>query len=282
MIDKADTKPLGKDGEKIPVIGLGTWKMGGSFHPDHSKDEQWINAIQSFCNLSIKKLGQALIDTAEMYGAGHTEELVRDAIKSFERDALFIITKVSASHLRKDQIFTSARKSRERLQVDQIDLYLIHWPNQAVPLKETMKAMEKLVKEGIVRHIGVSNFGIGLLEEARSYLNSVDIVLNQVKYSLMDRAPERALLPYCQREGITLMAYTPLELGRLCKNRYLNEVGKKLGKSPVQIALNWLICKEKVVTIVKSEKKKHQEENLRALGWRLDQKIYEEISHHFK
>ena len=282
MTETTDLKPLGNTNSKIPSIGLGTWKMGGSFRPDRSKDPQWMDAIKYFCKQSIQLVGQALIDTAEMYGAGHAEELVGQAIKEFDREKIFIVTKVSASHLHKDEVIRSAKKSLDRLQEDYIDLYLIHWPNPSIPLKETMKALETLVNDNLVRFIGVSNFGIKLLEEARSYLNRTDIVLNQVKYSLMDRLPEDRLLPYCQKEGITLMAYTPLELGQVMKNKFLIEIGKKIGKSPAQVALNWLICKERVTTVTKSEKKRHIDDILGTMGWRLSNGIQAQISEQFK
>ncbi len=282
MIDTNDLKPLGNTKELIPSIGLGTWKMGGSFRPDHSKDQQWIEAIKYFCERSIQDVGMALIDTAEMYGAGHAEELVGQAVKPFDRERIFIITKVSASNLHKNDVIRSAKKSLKRLQLSYIDLYMIHWPSDSIPLKETMKAMESLVKEGLVHHIGVSNFGVNRLKEARTLLSTTDIVLNQVKYSLLDRSPEHALLPYCQREGITLMAYTPLELGQLVNNRFLNQLGERINKSPAQIALNWLISKERVTVAVKSEKTRHIDDILGTLGWRLPEEMLNEISTYFK
>ncbi len=280
-IDYEDLKPLGKTGEKVPAIGMGTWGIGGRFTPDYSKDALWVDALRFGIKYSIEKVGMALIDTAEMYGAGHSEEIVGRAMKEFPRDKVFVVTKVKGEHLRYEDVIKAAKGSLSRLGIKQIDLYLIHWPNPIIPLKETMKAMEKLVNNGLVRFIGVSNFGRRLLEEARSYLSFTDIVVNQVRYSIAYREPEADLLPYCQREGILLMAYTPLEKGALARNPILEEVGRKYNKTAAQVALNWLIAKKNVITIPKSERKERIKENLDAMGWRLSKEDIEYLNERF-
>jgi len=280
-IDYEDLKPLGKTGEKVPAIGMGTWGIGGRFTPDYSKDALWVDALRFGIKYSIEKVGMALIDTAEMYGAGHSEEIVGRAMKEFPRDKVFVVTKVKGEHLRYEDVIKAAKGSLSRLGIKQIDLYLIHWPNPIIPLKETMKAMEKLVNDGLVRFIGVSNFGRRLLEEARSYLSFTDIVVNQVRYSIAYREPEADLLPYCQREGILLMAYTPLEKGALARNPILEEVGRKYNKTAAQVALNWLIAKKNVITIPKSERKERIKENLDAMGWRLSKEDIEYLNERF-
>ena len=261
-----DLKELNRTGCKVPAIGLGTWKIGGSMTPDHSQDDLAIKALRHGISL-----GMWLIDTAEIYGGGHAEELVGEAIKIFNREKIFIVTKVWETNLRYDDVLKAAKRSLKRLKTNYIDLYLIHWPNSRIPLSETMKAMEKLVSDGLVRYIGVSNFSVKLMEEARSYLSKEDIVVNQVKYNVYDRSVERDILPYCQKEGITLMAYTPLAKGSVSTDKTLIEIGRKYGKTAAQVALNWLISKDMVIAIPKAIRIEHIEENAGAMGWRLSE-----------
>lgn len=261
-----DLKELNRTGCKVPAIGLGTWKIGGSMTPDHSQDDLAIKALRHGISL-----GMWLIDTAEIYGGGHAEELVGEAIKIFNREKIFIVTKVWETNLRYDDVLKAAKRSLKRLKTNYIDLYLIHWPNPRIPLSETMKAMEKLVSDGLVRYIGVSNFSVKLMEEARSYLSKEDIVVNQVKYNVYDRSVERDILPYCQKEGITLMAYTPLAKGSVSTDKTLIEIGRKYGKTAAQVALNWLISKDMVIAIPKAVRIEHIEENAGAMGWRLSE-----------
>lgn len=270
-----EKKILGKTGESIAAVGFGTWGIGGWETPDHSMDDKAIEAIRY-----AVELGMNHVDTAEFYAAGHSEELVGKAIKNFPRDELFIATKVWYTNLRYDDVIHSCMKSLERLQLKYVDLYMIHWPNPRIPISETMKAMEKLVKDGLVRYIGVSNFDVPLLEEAMEALKSEEIVSNQVSYSLENRAIERDLLPFCEKNGITIVAYTPLGKGRILqdrseKGRKLGEIGAKYGKTAAQTALNWVIWKPNVITIPKALKKEHIQENAGAAGWRLTEEDYE-------
>ena len=263
-IDYNDLKELGRTGEKIPAIGFGTWGIGGSFSPDYSRDDYWVKIIRKAI-----ELGMWLIDTAEMYARGHAEELVGRAIKAFDREEVFIITKVWPDNYSYEKLIKAAKASLERLDTKYIDLYLLHWPTPNMPLRELMRAMEYLVDQGIIRYIGVSNFDVNLVEEARSYLSREDIVANEVKYSLRDRGIERDLLPYAQKERITVIAYTPLEKGALARDRNLAKIGEKYGKTAAQVALNWLISKHYVVAIPKAGIEEHLRENAEAMGWRL-------------
>ncbi len=280
-IDFSDLKPIKNSTDRIPAIGLGTWKIGGNFVPDYSKDTLWIDALRYGIEYSIEKIGFALIDTAELYGAGHSEELVGEAIKDFPRERVFIVTKVKSENLRYERVIRSAKASLERLKTNYIDLYLVHWPNPRIPLSETMRALEKLYNEGIVRYIGVSNFDVRLMEEARTYLSVTDIIVNQIKYSLLDRHAEKEIISYCQKEKIIVMAYTPLEHGKVLRLEIIRKLAEKYGRSPAQIALNWLISKPLIVTIPKAEKKKHIKENIDTMGWRLheeDVKLLDELN----
>ncbi|MEM4648941.1 MAG: aldo/keto reductase [Nitrososphaerota archaeon] len=270
---------LGKTGERIAAIGLGTWGIGGGMSPDYSADKQAIEAIQYAI-----ELGMNHIDTAEIYGGGHSEELVGEAIKKFRRDEVFIASKVWHTNLRYDDVLRACERSLKRLQTSHIDLYYIHWPNPLIPLSETMRALERLHDEGRIRYIGVSNFSASLIEEARSYLSHADVVANQVEYSLYERSIERDLIPYCYEKGITVVAYSPLGQGKLYRElsssrpskrvRVLREVAERYSKTPIQVALNWVIWREHVITIPKSIRKEHLEENAGAAGWRLDEMDY--------
>ncbi|MEM1976504.1 MAG: aldo/keto reductase [Nitrososphaerota archaeon] len=270
---------LGKTGERIAAIGLGTWGIGGGMSPDYSADKQAIEAIQYAI-----ELGMNHIDTAEIYGGGHSEELVGEAIKKFRRDEVFIASKVWHTNLKYDDVLRACERSLKRLQTSHIDLYYIHWPNPLIPLSETMRALERLHDEGRIRYIGVSNFSASLIEEARSYLSHADIVANQVEYSLYERSIERDLIPYCYEKGITVVAYSPLGQGKLYRElsssrpskrvRVLREVAERYSKTPIQVALNWVIWREHVITIPKSIRKEHLEENAGAAGWRLDEMDY--------
>jgi len=272
----SDLKSLGKSLDSVPSIGMGTWGIGGYGYTYIGQDSEAMAAIQMGIDL-----GMWLIDTAELYGRGHSEELVGRAIKDLPRKKVFLISKVSDKHLKYDDVIEACHRSLWRLQTGYIDLYLVHFPNYCIPLKETMKAMEDLLQTGLIRHIGVSNFSVNLLEEAQNYLSNTRIEANEVKYNLKCRYPENDLLPFCQREGITLIAYTPLEEGSLANNKILKNMGEKYRKSAAQIALNWLICQDNVITIPKAITPAHLKENADAMGWRLKKEDYAQLSRDF-
>jgi len=184
---------------KIPVLGIGTWGMGGEFSKDYSSDREDISALKTAISL-----GMTHIDTAELYANGHSEELVGQAIRNFNRNNLFITTKVWADHLKYNDLIRAAERSLKRMKINYIDLYLVHWPNPNVPLKETVRALDFLVDKGIAKFIGVSNFSLPLLKETQRYSKN-KIVSNQVEYNLLERTPEKELLPYCQKEDIMLL-----------------------------------------------------------------------------
>lgn len=271
-----DTKYFKIMGEEVPVLGLGTWGMGGGFWTrDTSRDAEEVAALRRGI-----ELGATLIDTAEMYGAGHAEELVAEAIKGFPREELFIVTKLWPSHASADQVEKAARASAKRLGT-YIDLYLLHAPAD-VPICETMRAMERLIDLGIVRFIGLSNFGVEAIEEARSCLSKTDIAAVQNRHSLLYRRDERTVIPYAERNGMMYMAYTPLEKGRLARDSFLAEIGRRYGKTAAQVALNWQIGLPPVVTIPKASRIEHVEENVGAMGWRLSREDWELISKHYE
>ena len=259
---------------------MGTWEMGGRMHPDSSGD---LGAIEAL-GLGLD-LGMTLVDTAEMYGAGHSEEVVAKALERW-RKPVFVASKVSPSHFAYDDLLRSARKSLDRLHMKQMDLYQLHWPNPRIPITETMKAMEKVVRDGLARHIGVSNFSIEQMKEAQAALSKEEIVSNQVEYSLVDRAVEKEILPYCKREKLTLIAYSPLGQGRISNGRggqfkVLDEIATRLGKSRSQVALSWLLQHDSVTVIPKASDKRHVKENAEVTGWRLSSEDFQEIDRAF-
>ncbi|MEM4444486.1 MAG: aldo/keto reductase [Thermofilum sp.] len=272
-----EKKYFPKLGMSLPALGIGTWGIGGGFwSPDRSRDEEWIAILRRGI-----ELGASLIDTAEMYGGGHSEELVGEAVKAFPREEVFIVTKVWPTHARYDDVLKSAEASMKRLGTH-IDLYLIHWPPTDTPLCETMRALEAVVARGIARFIGVSNFSLELIEEARACLSREDVAAVENKFSLLDRGDEETVVPYTEREGMLYIAYSPLEEGELAKNRFLAQIGAKYRKTAAQVALNWLLRFPSVVPIPKAGSIWHLEENIGSAGWRLSDEDWRLISEQFR
>ncbi len=220
-------------------------------------------------------LGIFLIDTAEIYGS---EPLVARAIEGRNREDLFIATKVWPNHLHRDDVLKSLSRSLVRLGVSYVDLYQIHFPNPRVPISETMGAMEELVEQGKVLNVGVSNFSLEQLIEANAALKKSQIASVQVSYSLIERQPERNILPYCEREGIALLAYYPLGHGKLVTTPKLADFASKYSKTRAQIALNWLTSKRSVFPIPRASSPSHALENAAASDWRLEDSDLERMS----
>jgi len=249
-----DHKALGQTGVRLPEIGLGTWEYEGGVEPLR-------RGVDS---------GAFLIDTAEGYA---TEVIVGLAIKNI-RQCVFLATKVSPQHLRRSDLLQAADKSLQRMRTDHIDLYQLHYPNYAVPIGETMAAMEELVDMGKVRFIGVSNFSVADLKRTQASLTKSRIVSNQVRYNLVDRSIEFGLLHYCQENHITVIAHSPLArgIGHIRDKDASGTLGRlaaEIGKTEAQVALNWCISKEAVVAIPKANSIEHTVENCHASGWRL-------------
>jgi len=253
-----ELKPLGNTGVRVPEIGIGVWRYSGGVEP---------------LRRGIA-LGSTLIDTAEIYG---TEDVVAQAVRGI-RDRVFIATKVSGNHLRYDDVLRAAEASLRRLDTGYIDLYQIHFPNWSVPIHETMRAMETLVDRGLVRYIGVSNFSAQQLRAARAAMSKYPIVSNQVLYNLNRREIEWELLPYCLASQVTIIAYTPLDDGRLAARspfspsrgmQALELIAGQVQKTLAQVALNWCTSRPNVITIPKSNSEARVVENCQASGWRL-------------
>jgi diketogulonate reductase-like aldo/keto reductase len=248
------SRELANSGVRLPEIGFGTWNYHGGVQPLRAAIE----------------CGACLIDTAESYG---TEEIVGEAIKG-RRHQVFLATKVLPQNFRRRDLIAAAEKSLRRLGTDHIDLYQLHWPNLTIPVEEPMRGMEDLVDAGKVRFIGVSNFSVRDLVNAQAALSRQRIAANQVRYSLIERTIEGGLLEYCQKSGITVIAYSPLAIGFrnivvADPERVLRRVAQASAKSEVQVALNWCISKENVIAIPKASTVAHVLEDVGASGWRL-------------
>ncbi len=280
---KMEFKNLGRSNVKIPVLGLGTWGIGGLSTKSTAGDDDDVKAL-----IFGLDLGMRFIDTAEMYAAGHTEEVVAKALEN-RRESVFLATKVSPEHFSSEDVPNACDASLRRLKTEYVDLYQAHWPNPRIPISETMKAMERLVRDGKVRFIGVSNFSVEQTRQAQESLSIVDVVSNQVEYSLLDRSIEASLLPYAEKEHITIIAYSPLARGQIARGsiqgdrwRTIDEVAAKFGKTRNQVALNWLITKKSVIAIPKSANPAHLSENLGGQGWSMHPEDYTALNRAFK
>ncbi len=256
-IDTSDLKPLGRTRERIPAIGLGTWAIRDYAQAEHVL----VEGVEA---------GLWLIDTAEMYHSGKAEALVGRVVKRVGRDKVFIVTKMLPDRLiSEEEVERAARASLSRLGISYVDLWLIHWPNPSIPIEEQVRRFELVYRKGFTRYIGVSNFDRSELERALTATRSTEIVLDQVKYSVLDKRVERNLLPFALSVDVTLQAYTPIERGAVAQHPVVRAVAEKRGKTPIQVALNYLISRPMVTAVVKTENIKHLREILGSLGWRL-------------
>ncbi|MCX6753212.1 MAG: aldo/keto reductase [Candidatus Nomurabacteria bacterium] len=275
---KIPTKKL-NTGFEMPVYGLGTWQMGGRENHDLANDDD--KDIQGIKD-SIAN-GITHIDTAEKYADGYTEIIVGKAIKEFDRSKIFLVSKVRKENLKYNDVINACKKSLERLQTDYLDLYLIHFRNLGISLKETMHAMDSLKESGLIKNIGVCNFTKESLAEAQSYTKN-KIVCNQVHYNLIFREPERkGLVEYCQNNDVFLSAWRPIQKGDLLENipPILSDMCDKYKKTPAQIAINWLISQPYVITISKTNNHEHLEDNLGTLGWEMQKEDIEKLRNEF-
>jgi diketogulonate reductase-like aldo/keto reductase len=258
-------------GERMPVLGLGTWGMG----EDPSRRKAELAALRLGLDLGLR-----LVDTAEMYGDGAAEELVGEAIAG-RRDEVFLVTKVLPSNASRAGTLAACERSLRRLRTDRIELYLLHW-RESTPLEETVSAFHELALAGKIRHWGASNLDVADMEELlRVSPGRPGAETDQVLYNLSRRGIEHDLLPWCRAHGIPVMAYSPIEQGRLLRNRSLREVAGRHGATPAQVALSWIVRQEGVVAIPKAGAPEHVEENRAALDLRLTQENVEELERAF-
>jgi diketogulonate reductase-like aldo/keto reductase len=221
------------------------------------------------------ELGLTLIDTAEMYGEGAAEELVAEAIEG-HREAVFLVSKVYPHNASQRGVVQACDRSLRRLKTDRLDLYLLHWRG-SIPLEETVAGFEELRRAAKIRHWGVSNFDTGDLHELVRVPGGTNCATNQVLYNVTRRGPEFDLMPWMAEHRMPLMAYSPIEQGRLPRSGTLQTIASKHGGSPYQIALAWLLQRPGVIAIPKAGRPEHVRENHRALSIQLDGEDFQRI-----
>ncbi|RST55399.1 aldo/keto reductase [Variovorax sp. MHTC-1] len=253
-------------GTPLPVLGLGTWRLG----EDRALRSSEVAAVRAAI-----EMGYRLIDTAEMYGEGGAEEVIGQAIAEslragdVKREELFIVSKVYPHNASRKGTPAACARSLARLGLERIDLYLLHWRGEH-PLAETCEAMRKLAADGRIRHWGVSNFDTGDMEELAAVCGEpLDCAANQVYYSVGERGPEFSLLPWQRARGMPLMAYSPIDQGALAGDSALKKMAQRLGVTAAQLALAWVIAQPGVLAIPKAVREAHLRENLAAADLRL-------------
>ena len=258
-----ETREFGRTGVQVPVIGQGTWNIGD----DPASEGREVAALRAGLDLGLTH-----IDTAEMYGAGRSEQLVARAIFG-RRDEVFLVSKVLPSNASHDGTIQACERSLRRLGTDHLDLYLLHWPSAQHPFTETMRALESLVVASKTRFIGVSNFTVVELQLAKRCLTTERLVCNQVLYHLGSRGIETEILPFCHREGIALVGYSPFAQGVFPprdrrQREVLETIAETHGKTTRQVGLRFLTSDEGFA-IPKATRVEHVRENAGGAGWAL-------------
>lgn len=248
-----------KNGDRVPALGQGTWNMGES--AARAADE--VRALQHGIDL-----GMTLIDTAEMYGDGGAEKVVGKAIAG-RRDAVYLVSKVLPFNASRAGTVKACEASLKRLQVERIDLYLLHWRGTH-PFAATIDAMETLIDQGKIGAWGVSNLDLDDMQELLEQDNGHHVQVNQVLYNLSRRGVEFDLLPFGAEQNIALMAYSPIEQGRILKDAALAAVAKHHGATPAQVALAWTLRRPGVISIPKASTVQHVQDNRACLDLILD------------
>jgi diketogulonate reductase-like aldo/keto reductase len=245
-------------GAAMPIYGLGTWRMG--------EDDRVREAEVAALRHGIAR-GITLIDTAEMYGDGEAERVVAEAIQG-RRDEVFLVSKVLPQNASRAGTVAACERSLKRLNTDRIDLYLLHWRGR-YKLKDTLAGFQSLVKDGLIKAWGVSNFDVGDMEELAALPGGTAVATNQVLYNLARRGIEADLLLWCRSRHIPLMAYSPVEQGRILRDRALARIAAHHGATPAQMALAWLLRQDDMMVIPKATSLDHVRENRAALDLEL-------------
>lgn len=241
-------------GEAMPALGQGTWRMG----EDPSRRAEEVAALRRGL-----ELGMTLIDTAEMYADGRAEAIVGEAIAG-RRDEVFLVSKVLPEHATRAGTIAACEGSLRRLGTDRLDLLLLHWRGE-LPLAPTIDAFETLVVDGKIRHWGVSNFDVSDLTEFAGLPAGMEVQTDQVLYNLARRGIEWDLLPWCRERRVAIMAYSPIEQGRLLQHRELENVAFAHGVTPAQVALAWVLRQDDICVVAKAASIQHVLENREAL-----------------
>lgn len=261
------------DGDTFPALGLGTWRMG------ESKRERAAEVGAVRLALDI---GYRLIDTAEMYGEGGAEEVVGEALRgaSVRRESVFVVSKAYPHNASREGVEAACERSLKRLQLEQIDLYLLHWRGEH-PLADTLAGFEALQRRGLIRHWGVSNFDRADLDELRALTGGAACASNQVYYALSQRGIEFDLLPSMRTGSMPCMAYCPIDRGRLAGDPVLQAIGRRHGVSATQVALAWVLAQPGVMAIPKAVREAHLRENFAAASLSLEPHDFEELDRRF-
>lgn len=259
----------------LPKIGFGAWSIGGDSSPDPSLDAASMTALRA-----ALETGYTHFDTAEAYAAGHSEELIGRAIRETNtpRENVFITTKISPEHLKYDAVLKSCENSLRRLHMDYVDLYLIHWPGgMGTNYADAFRALNKLVRDGKVRHLGVSNFKMKLLKQSQE-LSEKPLITNQVPYSLPNKTyVENGVIDYCQQHDILITAYSPIKFRNLKVNKTIQAIADAHSATPFQIALAWLVAQPRVITIPMSYNPQHIKENFGAADIELTEEEFKTL-----
>jgi diketogulonate reductase-like aldo/keto reductase len=255
-----------RNGRDVPALGLGTWNMGEA-RADEARE---IASIRK-----AVELGMTVVDTAEMYADGKSEEVVGKGIKGL-RDDVFLVSKVYPWNASAKGTVEACENSLRRLGTDRLDLYLLHWRGE-YPLAETVAAFEQLQADGKIGAWGVSNFDTADMEELFSVPDGQNCAANQVLYNLSRRGPEYDLLPWCQSHGVPVMAYSPIEQGRLLKNHELIRIAKAYQATPAQVALAFLLERDGVMAIPKTANSERVNENRGATDLEITEEDWEAL-----
>jgi diketogulonate reductase-like aldo/keto reductase len=247
------------DGERVPQLGIGTWQMA----EDTKKRAAEIASVRR-----AVEMGMSLVDTAEMYGEGKTETLLSEALAGL-RETIFLVSKVYPYNASRKGVIAACERSLRRLKTDRLDLYLLHWRGNE-PLAETVRGFEDLQREGKIRHWGVSNFDTEDMQELAQAPGGKACATNQILYNFRRRSPEWDLLPWMAEHHMPVMAYSPIEQGRLPATGALSDIGKKHGVSRFTVALAWLLRNPNAIVIPKASSEAHLQENAKALDVHLD------------
>jgi diketogulonate reductase-like aldo/keto reductase len=244
---------------EMPQLGMGTWHMG----------ERAYNRATEVAALRLGlDLGMTLVDTAEMYGEGGAENIVGEAIRD-RRHGVFVVSKFYPHHASRRKLVAACDGSLSQLGIETLDLYLLHWRGP-VPLEETVDTLEELVRAGKIRRWGVSNFDVGDMEELLAVPGGNRVAANQILYNLARRGAEFDLLPWCAKHEVAVMAYSPLDEGRLASHPAVRSIALRMGVAPGQVALAWLLRNPAIVAIPKASTAAHVRDNRAAVDVRLD------------
>ena len=254
----------------MPRLGMGTWHMG----EDRAARAAEVAALRLGLDLGI-----TLIDTAEMYGEGGSEEVVGEAIRG-RRDGVFVVSKFYPHHAGRRKLATACEGSLARLGIERLDLYLLHWRG-SVPLAETVEALERLVDSGKIARWGVSNLDVDDLEAIAALEGGAAMAADQVLYNLSQRGVEFDLLPWCAARDVAVMAYSPLDEGRLVRHPALGAIASRIGAAPAQVAIAWLLGRPGVIAIPKAAQAQHVRAMAAARDLRLDAETGAELDRAF-